>query len=106
MKRVLKYLMMISAAAVFTLMSTGCLRQDYMFFEDGEFDGSSFSDYDLMQNAELEMDDLERSWWLSLQHLFALCLKNIKRRDELPVSALGGAPRWVRSLFDWFLTYA
>ena len=45
MKRVLKYLMMISAAAVFTLMSTGCLRQDYMFFEDGEFDGSSFSDY-------------------------------------------------------------
>ncbi len=32
-----------------------------MFFEDGEFDGSSFSDYDLMQNAELEMDDLDRS---------------------------------------------
>ena len=61
MKRVLKYLMMISVAAVFTLMSTGCLRQDYMFFEDGEFDGSSFSDYDLMQNAELEMDDLDRS---------------------------------------------
>ena len=49
MKRVLKYLMMISVAAGFTLMSTSCFRQDYMFFEDGEFDGSSFSDYDLMQ---------------------------------------------------------
>lgn len=31
-------------------------------FEDGDFDGIEFSDYDLMQNAELEMDDIDRNW--------------------------------------------
>ena len=61
MKRVLKYLMMISVAAGFTLMSTSCYRHEYMVLEDGEFDCSIFSDYDWMQNAELEMDDLDRS---------------------------------------------
>ena len=44
-----------------TLLSTGCLRQNYIMFEDGDFDGIEFSDYDLMQNAELEMDDIDRN---------------------------------------------
>ena len=42
------------------LMTTGCFRQDYLMFEDGDFDGVEFSDYDLMHNAELEADDVER----------------------------------------------
>lgn len=51
---------MLVLAAMFTLMATGCLRQDYLMFEDGEFDGMEFSDYDLMHNAELDMDDVDR----------------------------------------------
>ena len=51
---------MSTAIVVIALVSTGCLRQDYVFFEDGDFDGVEFSDYDLMQNAELEMDDVDR----------------------------------------------
>ena len=31
-------------------------------FEDGDFDGIEFSDYDLIHNAELEMDDVDRDW--------------------------------------------
>ncbi len=34
-------------------------------FEDGDFDGMEFSDYDLIQNAELEMDDVDRDWFSS-----------------------------------------
>ena len=48
------------ALIMFTLMMTGCFRQDYLMFEDGDFDGIEFSDYDLIQNAELEMDDIDR----------------------------------------------
>ena len=51
---------MITVVLVFTLLSTSCLRQNYMF-EDGDFDGIEFSDYDLMQNAELDMDDMDRN---------------------------------------------
>ena len=29
-------------------------------FEDGEFDGIEFSDYDMMHNAEIELDDIDR----------------------------------------------
>ncbi len=61
MRKFLKYLVMLSAIVVIALVSTGCLRQDYVFFEDGDFDGVEFSDYDLMQNAELEMDDVDRN---------------------------------------------
>ena len=61
MKRIAKFLMMTIAAAVFTLMASGCFRQDYLMFEDGDFDGVEYSDYDLMQNAELEMDDVDRN---------------------------------------------
>ena len=57
----MKYLVMSTAIVVIALVSTGCLRQDYVFFEDGDFDGVEFSDYDLMQNAELEMDDVDRN---------------------------------------------
>jgi hypothetical protein len=49
-----------AAAVVITLLSTSCFRQDYLMFEDGDFDGIEFSDYDLMHNAELDMDDVDR----------------------------------------------
>lgn len=61
MKKLLKYLLICAAVAMISLMSTGCIRQDYLMFEDGEFDGVEFSDYDLIQNAELEMDDIDRN---------------------------------------------
>ena len=35
-------------------------------FEDGDFDGMEFSDYDLMHNAELDMDDTDREWEASI----------------------------------------
>ena len=61
MKQVYKFLVMLVVATVFSLIMTGCLRQDYLIFEDGEFDGIEFSDYDLMHNAELDMDDTDRN---------------------------------------------
>ena len=61
MKKMIKRLVILTAVAVLTLVSTGCLRQNYLMFEDGDFDGVEFSDYDLMQNAELEMDDVDRN---------------------------------------------
>lgn len=60
MKKNCRILIMIAALAVTLLMTTGCFRQDYMMFEDGDFDGVEFSDYDLIQNAELDMDDADR----------------------------------------------
>ncbi len=51
---------MILAAIAVMLMMTGCFRQDYIMFEDGEFDGVEFSDYDMIHNAELDMDDTDR----------------------------------------------
>ena len=61
MKRFIKYLVLLAVITVFTLLSTSCMRQDYLMFEDGDFDGIEFSDYDLMHNAELEMDDTDRN---------------------------------------------
>lgn len=61
MRRIFKYLVMIAVVAAFAVLSTGCLRQNYLMFEDGEFDGIEFSDYDLMNNAELEQDDIDRN---------------------------------------------
>jgi hypothetical protein len=52
---------MAAGLALILLTSTGCFRQDYLIFEDGEFDGIEFSDYDLLQNAELDMDDMDRN---------------------------------------------
>lgn len=56
----IKYLVAIAVVMIVSLISTGCLRQNYLMFEDGDFDGIEFSDYDLMQNAELDMDDADR----------------------------------------------
>ena len=60
MKKILKYVRLIAALALITTINSGCFRQDYMF-EDGDFDGIEFSDYDLMHNAELDMDDVDRN---------------------------------------------
>ncbi len=60
MKRFFKIVGVIAVVAVFELVSSSCLRQDYLMFEDGDFDGVEFSDYDLMHNAELDMDDTDR----------------------------------------------
>ena len=48
-------------------------------FEDGEFDGVEFSDYDVLHNAELDMDDTERDWWLSIDVFSFSSLKIINR---------------------------
>ena len=61
MKRLTKFLIVAAGLATVLLVSTGCFRQDYLVFEDGEFDGIEFSDYDLIQNAELDMDDMDRN---------------------------------------------
>ena len=61
MKRLAKFLIVAAGLTLILISSTGCFRQDYLIFEDGEFDGIEFSDYDLMHNAELEMDDVDRN---------------------------------------------
>lgn len=60
MKKILKCLVSLAVLTVMCAIFSGCLRQDYLMFEDGDFDGVEFSDYDLLQNAELEMDDADR----------------------------------------------
>ena len=60
MRKIVKRIVMLAAVIVMTVVSSSCLRQNYLMFEDGDFDGMEFSDYDLMQNAELEMDDTDR----------------------------------------------
>ncbi len=60
MKKILRYVRLIVVLALLTTINSGCFRQDYMF-EDGDFDGIEFSDYDLMHNAELDMDDVDRN---------------------------------------------
>ena len=60
MKRFFRIITMIVAVVTVLLVMSGCFRQDYMF-EDGDFDGVEFSDYDLIQNAELDMDDMDRN---------------------------------------------
>ena len=60
MKKFVKYLMLAIVAFGIATALSSCFRQDYMMFEDGDFDGVEFSDYDLIQNAELDMDDLYR----------------------------------------------
>ena len=60
MRRIAKYVVILAAAFVLAFISTGCLRQDMLMFEDGDFDGIEFSDYDLLHNSELEIDDVDR----------------------------------------------
>ena len=50
----------ISVAAVFILMASSCLNQNYVMYEDGDFDGASFMEEDMLHNAEIDMDDLYR----------------------------------------------
>ena len=59
MRNIVRYFLLIVVAAVLACTTAGCFRTDLMF-EDGDFDGVEFSDYDLMHNAELEMDDVDR----------------------------------------------
>ena len=60
MRKIAKFLLVGAVLVSCALMTTGCFRQDYLMFEDGDFDGVEFSDYDLMHNAELDADDVER----------------------------------------------
>ncbi len=60
MKRFFKYLLNISVATVFILMASSCLNQNYVMYEDGDFDGASFMEEDMLHNAEIDMDDLYR----------------------------------------------
>ncbi len=60
MRKFRKLMTMILAATAVMLMMTGCFKKDYIMFEDGEFDGVEFSDYDMIHNAELDMDDTDR----------------------------------------------
>ena len=61
MRKIVKRIVMLGAVIVMTVISSSCLRQDLLMFEDGDFDGIEFSDYDLMHNAEIEMDDIDRN---------------------------------------------
>ena len=61
MRKIMKYLLRLAAVAAFVVLSSGCIRQNYWFLEDGEFDGIEFSDYDLLHNAEVEQDDIDRN---------------------------------------------
>ena len=58
MKRILKCVLAIAVLTVLTLATSSCFRQDMVMYEDGEFDGIEFNDYDLIHNAEIDMDDI------------------------------------------------
>ena len=60
MKKFLKYVRLLAVLALIMTINSGCFRQDYIF-EDGDFDGIEFSDYDFIHNAELDMDDIDRN---------------------------------------------
>lgn len=55
-----RYWRLLVAAVVLLAFATSCMRQNYLMFEDGDFDGMEFTDYDLIQNAELDIDDIDR----------------------------------------------
>jgi len=60
MRPITRYLLMLAMAATLLLTASSCMRESYMMFEDGDFDGLEFSDYDQIHNAELDLDDLDR----------------------------------------------
>ena len=60
MRKKTKYVLMLAVLLAISGLFTSCFRQDYLMFEDGEFDGIEFSDYDVMHNAEIEQDDIDR----------------------------------------------
>lgn len=61
MRRLKRFFVPLAVVLTVAFVSSGCIRQDLLMFEDGDFDGMEFSDYDLMHNAELEMDDVDRN---------------------------------------------
>jgi len=61
MKKIMKCAMTALVIAGFTLMCSSCLNQDLLLLDDGDFDGREFSDYDLMNNSEIELDDIDHS---------------------------------------------
>lgn len=60
MDRIFKHVLKITVAAVFILLGTSCLGPDNVMYEDGDFDGASFMEEDMIHNAEIDMDDLYR----------------------------------------------
>ena len=60
MKRILNCVLILSVAAVFLMLANSCLGPDYVMYEDGEFDGASFMEEEMMHNAEIDADDLYR----------------------------------------------
>ena len=60
MKRIIKLILSFSVAAVFLMLTNSCLGPDYVMYEDGEFDGASFMEEDMVHNAEIDLDDLYR----------------------------------------------
>ena len=60
MRRLKRFFVPLAVVLTVAFVSSGCIRQDLLMFEDGDFDGMEFSDYDLMHNSELEMDDTDR----------------------------------------------
>ena len=60
MRKISKYVLALVVLVMTSILATGCFRQDMLMFEDGEFDGVEFSDYDIIHNAELDMDDVDR----------------------------------------------
>ena len=60
MKRILKCVLILSISAVFIILTSSCLGPDYVMYEDGEFDGASFREEEIMHNAEIDADDLYR----------------------------------------------
>ena len=60
MKKFAKCILIVAFTITTALPLSSCFRQDMVMYEDGEFDGADFSDYDLMLNAEIEMDDINR----------------------------------------------
>ena len=60
MNRILKHVLKITAAAVFIILGSSCLGPDYVMYEDGDFDGASFMEEEMMHNSEIDMDDQYR----------------------------------------------
>ena len=72
-------------------------------FEDGEFDGIEFSDYDMMHNAEIELDDIDRDW--NSNSCFSVILKILTGQESVTDSRLTGYKMFCLSQFDAFLTF-
>ncbi|MBR3102149.1 MAG: hypothetical protein IKH19_10430 [Muribaculaceae bacterium] len=59
MKKIRRFIWLIGAV-VWLLTATGCNRDMYLLFEDGDFDGIEYNNEIMMINSELELDDMDR----------------------------------------------